>query len=328
VKLGFCDATLLFLCVLLLATSAYCSDIVLVNSDSVGSFLTGTATANRSIVLRQRSAFLDVDALCNAQRVESIELQLFNDTTLHALQTKMQRGRNGALLWTGKLAGVENGQIVLVARDRKISASIYLPSATFQIRPLESGIHLIRELKSFPAFSDNRPATLLPEESRIIDLVNLERATQGLPALQYNDKLAAAARDHAQDMALRDYNSHDRRDGRRFYQCVFDSGYPVSKCGENIAVGLATPEEAFESLISSSEHRSNIMYSDFTQMGVGYAFSPVSTFRHYWTQDFGAGDKLAWTPGLGLELKHSPMKLLTSVAQTPFAHNAPGALAP
>ncbi|MGA2402234.1 MAG: CAP domain-containing protein [Syntrophobacteraceae bacterium] len=326
-KSSFCAATLLFLCMFLLTTTARPSDIVLLNSDSVGS--PGSGQANGSAVLRQRSSFLNAAAFFNAQGVESIELHLFNDVVLIALQTKVQRGRNGTLLWTGKLVGMENGQIVLIAQDRQVSASIYLPWTTFQIRPKEGGIHLIRELKSVPSFSDDGPAMPLAEERKIVELVNLERSTEGLPSLQYNDRLAATARGHALDMALRDYSSHDRRDGRKFYQCVFDNGYPVSKCGENIVVGLATPEEAFEGLMSSPGHRGNILDSDFMQVGVGHAVSPLSAFRHFWTQDFGAGNKRERSPDLKLGAAHSPMGLFALVAPLELSiHDAPGIFVP
>ncbi|MGA2403215.1 MAG: CAP domain-containing protein [Syntrophobacteraceae bacterium] len=322
---GFCAATLFFLCMDLLTALAHPSDSVVLISGNVGS--TGHVGAHQSNVLRQRSAFVNADALFDAQRVRSIEIQLFNDVMLIASQTKVQRGRNGALLWTGKLAGVKKGQIVLVVQNRKVYASIYLPSTTFQIRPMEGGIHLIRELKAVSAFSNDRSAIVLSDERKIIELVNLERGTEGLPTLQYNDRLAATARGHALDMALRDYSSHDRRDGRKFYECVFESGYPISKCGENIAVGLATPEEAFEGLISSPGHRANIMDSDFTQMGVGHVVSPTSAFHHFWTQDFGAGDKPEWS-GPKLGAAHSSMGLSVSVARVFSMHDAQGILVP
>jgi len=44
-------------------------------------------------------------------------------------------------------------------------------------------------------------------ESEVIDLVNAERATQGLHPLNSDDNLATAARDHSEDMGLQDYFS-------------------------------------------------------------------------------------------------------------------------
>lgn len=152
---------------------------------------------------------------------------------------------------------------------------------------------------------------------RMVELVNLERAADGVPVLEYSGRLAAAARDHAQDMALHDYCAHDLSDGRKFWQNVFDSGYPVSEVGENLAVGLATPEEAFECLISSPGHRANIIDSEFTQIGVGRAVNMASTYRYFWAQEFGAGlRKREWTSRLSAA--HTPMGLFASAAKRLF----------
>ena len=51
-------------------------------------------------------------------------------------------------------------------------------------------------------------------ESDVIDLVNVERAAQGLHPLSYDHQLAAAARDHSEDMGLQGYFSHTSLDGR------------------------------------------------------------------------------------------------------------------
>ncbi len=248
---------------------------------------------------------------------------MFGDAPVIASPVKMRRIRNGSVLWTGKIVGVENSRIVLVVQNRDIFASIYLPGSIFQIRPARSAIgrkeageglradaggaqqlHIVRELKCGwkadgqlgPASRDGGLLNRVPpglvlqaEERRIIELVNLERAAEGAPMLQYSDRLAAVAQDHAREMALHDYMSHDRRDGREFWRSVFDSGYPVSKCAENVAAGQGTPEEAFESLMSSPRHRANIMDSDFNQIGVGHAVNPNSSFHYFWAQEFGAG---------------------------------------
>jgi hypothetical protein len=39
--------------------------------------------------------------------------------------------------------------------------------------------------------------------------------------------------------------------------------------------------------MSSSGHRANILNPNFCDIGVGYAYVAASTYRHYWTQDFG-----------------------------------------
>ena len=45
-------------------------------------------------------------------------------------------------------------------------------------------------------------------ESEVVDLVNVERAAEGLAPLSYDARLAAAARGHSEDMGLQNYFSH------------------------------------------------------------------------------------------------------------------------
>jgi hypothetical protein len=378
VKSGFCAAAFLFMC-MFLATPAHPMNIVFGNYDCIESGQAAISPSQRAIisagvskngtgglagsaetglqsrpnVLRQRMAFLNTDELWNLQNAESINVQLFGDVRLIASQGKVQKGRNDSLLWTGRLDGVEGGQIILVVRNGNVFASIYLPSSVFQIRPAgrvmvpkspglggvgpgvrDSGCgasspYIIRELKPDWKPEDGGRRTdgtvltgsakslpgagvaLSGDENKIIALVNLEREAEGVSILRYNDRLTATARGHAQDMALYNYNSHDRRDGRKFWQSVFDNGYPVTKCGENIAVGQATPEEAFECLISSPGHRANIIDPDYKQIGVAHAVSPTSAFHHFWAQEFGAGDKPDYALLQGAA--HSPLGLFASV---------------
>jgi hypothetical protein len=124
-------------------------------------------------------------------------------------------------------------------------------------------------------------------ESEVLDLVNLERAAEGLAPLSYDARLAAAARGHSEDMGLQDYFSHTSLDGRTVSDRISDAGYTWNFIGENIAAGQPTPEAVIDSWMSSSGHRANILNPNFCDIGVGYAYVAASTYRHYWTQDFG-----------------------------------------
>lgn len=123
--------------------------------------------------------------------------------------------------------------------------------------------------------------------SEVIDLVNVERDAAGLPPLSYDASLADAARDHSEDMGLQDYFSHTSLDGRSAGDRIEDAGYAWNAYGENIAAGQPTPEDVIDSWMSSSGHRANILNPNFCDIGVGYAYVADSTYRHYWTQDFG-----------------------------------------
>ncbi|MDR3569069.1 MAG: CAP domain-containing protein [Syntrophobacteraceae bacterium] len=318
-KSGFLSAAIL--CMLLSASAAH-SEVLLVadagpaygatvTNVSVSGAQPGLRPLSREVV-RQRVARLDPEKLMLGSKLTSIKLDLFHDLHLSARLKEKQRDSNGFLLWTGAIEGIQGGKLILVVREGFLYASVYLPTSIIQIRPVAaqgadgSQRYVIREL-AYPWRSGSAAgsaagtrvaqntvcpdctATGLTSDARkMVELVNLERKADGLPALEYNGQLTEAARRHAVDMASHDICSHEMSNGEPFYRNVFASGYPVSTVGENLAAGLATPEEAFECLLSSSEHRSNIMNSDFRQIGVSDAVNETSGYRYFWAQEFGA----------------------------------------
>ncbi len=133
-------------------------------------------------------------------------------------------------------------------------------------------------------------------ESEVIDLVNVERAAEGLPPLSYDAGLGAAARGHSEDMGLQNYFSHTGLDGRTACGRVTDAGYTWNYCGENIAAGQPTPEDVIDTWMASAGHRANILNPNFCDIGVGYAYVANSTYGHYWTQNFGRRSGLSSCP--------------------------------
>lgn len=109
--------------------------------------------------------------------------------------------------------------------------------------------------------------------------------------LALDPQLRRAARRHRQDMATRNYFSHDSvggPDGASLQERLATAGFVGwSMIGENIAAGQATAEEVMAGWMDSDGHCSNILEPDYTLVGVGYAFDAASTFGSYWTQDFG-----------------------------------------
>ena len=96
-------------------------------------------------------------------------------------------------------------------------------------------------------------------ESEVLDLVNAERADQGLHPLNADTNLATAARDHSEDMGLQDYFSHTSLDGRTVPDRITAAGYSFNTYGENIAAGQPTPERVVDAWMASSGHRANIL---------------------------------------------------------------------
>jgi uncharacterized protein YkwD len=132
----------------------------------------------------------------------------------------------------------------------------------------------------------------------ILEAVNAARATPrtcgelsfaAAPPLAWNPALGAAALAHSRDMADQRYFSHQGKDGRMAGERARQAGYAWRRIGENIAVGMRTPQAAVAGWLASPGHCANIMAPAFTEMGAGYGISfarPSGTV--YWTQVFGA----------------------------------------
>ena len=124
-------------------------------------------------------------------------------------------------------------------------------------------------------------------ESDVLDLVNDERAAEGLDPLSYDADLTSAARGHSQDMGLNGYFSHTSQDGRSPGDRITAAGYSWNTYGENIAAGQTTPAAVVAGWMNSPGHRANILSPNFCDLGVGYAYVASSPYGHYWTQNFG-----------------------------------------
>jgi uncharacterized protein YkwD len=70
------------------------------------------------------------------------------------------------------------------------------------------------------------------------------------------------------------------------------SGYPGSFCGENIAAGQTTAQEALNVWKNSPAHNAIMLAANPSDIGVGYFFVENSTYKHYWVLMTGR-------PGLG-----------------------------
>ncbi|MDB5808774.1 MAG: hypothetical protein JWN94_896 [Betaproteobacteria bacterium] len=143
------------------------------------------------------------------------------------------------------------------------------------------------------------PAVRMTEQAagqRVLELVNQARATPRLcgnkklgaaKPLRWNNKLAAAAQAHADDMARFNYFNHTARDGSNPEQRVERAGYRYRATGENIAAGQMKPEDAVAGWIKSPPHCENLMKPVYTEMGVAYAVNRQSELGVYWAQEFG-----------------------------------------
>jgi uncharacterized protein YkwD len=127
---------------------------------------------------------------------------------------------------------------------------------------------------------------------RMLELVNQQRGAAGLAPLSLNSQLTTAAQGHSQDMADHNFLGHNGSDGSSPFDRMRQAGYQFAWAGENVAAGQYTPEDAMSSWMHETPpndgHRQNILSPHYREMGVGYAFSDTTQFKHYWTQDFGS----------------------------------------
>ena len=120
--------------------------------------------------------------------------------------------------------------------------------------------------------------------SQVVNLVNSERAAQGLMALQKDSRLAALAQQKAEDMAKSQYFSHTSPTYGSAFDMLKAAGYSYKTAGENIAMGQKSAASVMDGWMHSSGHRANILKSDYTKIGVGYAKASDGTTC--WVQIF------------------------------------------
>jgi len=106
-----------------------------------------------------------------------------------------------------------------------------------------------------------------PDEKFLLDATNRERAAAGLQPLQWDDALAAAARQHAQLMAHENLLSHQLSGEAPLDQRVAQAGAKFAMVAENIAVG-PNPESIHDGWMHSPGHRKNILNAELTAIGI------------------------------------------------------------
>jgi uncharacterized protein YkwD len=162
---------------------------------------------------------------------------------------------------------------------------------------------------------DEKPEiNILEFEAEIHSLINIERQIHGLSILEYDNDLAEIARAHSQDMATRNYFSHDNLEGQGPTERAKAAGYDTFKdlgtyftdgISENIfqnnlyikathykdgttIYDWSTQSEiaisTVEGWMNSPGHRKNILTSTFDKEGIGVAIT--SDYKVYITQDF------------------------------------------
>lgn len=129
-------------------------------------------------------------------------------------------------------------------------------------------------------------ASIKKVESAIRRCANSRRAAIGLEALQASPVLGKAARLQAHDMAAQGFFEHTDPQGRDPADrvAIFDLQHEFSFVGENIAAGYPSPQSTCRGWMNSPGHRANILDSDYTYIGAGFARG--GPYGRYYVQVF------------------------------------------
>jgi uncharacterized protein YkwD len=105
-------------------------------------------------------------------------------------------------------------------------------------------------------------------EIEMLELVNKERAKEGLKPLKADHELSRVARAHSRDMFIRGYFAHENPDGMDPFDRMKKANVSFKVAGENLALAQ-TLQIAHINLMNSPGHRANIMNPAFGRLGIG-----------------------------------------------------------
>lgn len=119
------------------------------------------------------------------------------------------------------------------------------------------------------AMACSKPSDAAALEREMVAWVNQEREARGLARLAPSPQLAAAAQQHACDMATRDFFSHKRAGGPSMADRAKAHGYRFGKMVENLA---SAQEESVRTAAglwrNSPPHWANILMPDLRDIGI------------------------------------------------------------
>jgi cell division septation protein DedD len=108
----------------------------------------------------------------------------------------------------------------------------------------------------------------------LLEGTNAQRVANGESGLGLNGQLNQAAQTKANDMAARNYWSHNTPDGQTPWTFFTAAGYSYQKAGENLAYGFATSSDTITGWMNSPEHRANILNASYQEVGFGIVNIP------------------------------------------------------
>lgn len=121
--------------------------------------------------------------------------------------------------------------------------------------------------------NSNTSDNLTNDEKETFNLINNERAKNGLSALKIDSEVQKVARIKAQDMVNNNYFSHNSPTYGSPFDMLKSFKITYKTAGENIA-GNSSNSGAVTAWMNSPGHKANILNSSYTYTGIGVVTSP------------------------------------------------------
>ena len=138
-----------------------------------------------------------------------------------------------------------------VALGMVLSAACAPPAPHAPAPPVESAMHRAAEVRALES------------------LVNEHRRQAGCAPLRLHDGATRVAQRHSEDMARRNFFSHQNPDGESPFDRLHEGGISFRAAAENIAYGQRDAQAVMASWVSSAGHRRNIENCAYTHHGAG-----------------------------------------------------------
>lgn len=134
-------------------------------------------------------------------------------------------------------------------------------------------------LSSYNEFNRSSNKTVLSyatntSDTGLLEATNKARSDNNLTALSLSPSLDQAAQAKAEDMAARDYWSHNTPDGKEPWYFIEQAGYSYYKAAENLAYGFETSRSTVSGWMNSPSHRENLLDKSLEQVGFGIVNVP------------------------------------------------------
>ena len=150
------------------------------------------------------------------------------------------------------------------------------PTHSAKSAPTKKPSRAARSTPSKTASSSSSYASRSDWADAVLDELNAERASHGLPALKLNSKLSSSAHTHNLAMAKADTLSHQLSGEAALGSRVSAAGYGWSMVGENIAYNsnrsesgvLAVQKAMYNEKPPNDGHRENILNKKFEDVGI------------------------------------------------------------